>query len=373
MDDRRTLRATALIAALVALIALCYVPVASATDFMTPAKKGIRNARSHWWNPGQRWYNDRLNDQDPFPLATTWSVVPLFEAVNAVAIGQPTNANRKAVRSFANFAERYFNGDLAPHGGYAPYPGDRGSSDHVWFDDNSWWGLAFVHAYRATRNRKYLKDAMKASNFIDARGWEGGGDNGGMWWESQHQSHSLEALAAATALSAEIFEQSHNAAYRKRALKYIDWADNHAFTHKAHLYKNSTQPIMSYVEGSMIGANLALCRSGDAAACANAERLAGAARTWWGDKCDFGPQFDTILFRYMVQLSAYDKDPRWWDWAKHNGDRALRNADAGGLYLKFWDGSPPLQHISVISHYGQIQTHSATVALFAWLAAVPRP
>ncbi len=356
-----------------ALVALSCAPVASATDFLTPAKQGIRNARLHWWNPGERWYNDRLNDQDPFPLATTWSIVPLFEAIDGVAIAEPSNANRMAVRSFANVAERYWNGDLAPHGGYAPYKGDHGSDDHVWFDDNSWWGQAFVDAYRATHNKRYLADAKRASDFIDARGWEGGGDNGGMWWESQHQSHSLEALAAATALSAGIFEQTHNLKYRTRALKYISWADAHAFSTKPHLYKNSTQPVMSYVEGSMMGANLELCRAGDASACAKAERIAGYSRLWWGENVDFGPQFDTIMMRWMVQLSAYDRDPRWWDWAKHNGDRALRNADAGGLWLKFWDGSGPLSHISVISHYGEIQTHGATTALYAWLAAVPRP
>src|SRR5436309_3985256 len=147
MDDRRMSRAAPLIAILVALVALSCAPVASATDFLRPAKKGVRNARLHWWNPGERWYNDRLDDYDPFPLATTWSVVALFEAIDAVAIAEPSNANRKAVRSFANVAEQYWNGDLRPHGGYSPYKGDHGADNHVWFDDNSWWGQAFVHAF----------------------------------------------------------------------------------------------------------------------------------------------------------------------------------------------------------------------------------
>src|SRR5205807_1954601 len=108
MEVRRPLKTAALIASLAALVMLCAAPVASATDFWTPAKKGIRNTRLNWWNPHERWYNDRLNDLDPFPLATTWSIVPLWEATNAVAIGQPTKANKKAVRSFANIAEKYF-------------------------------------------------------------------------------------------------------------------------------------------------------------------------------------------------------------------------------------------------------------------------
>ena len=116
-----------------------------------------------------------------------------------------------------------------------------------------------------------------------------------------------------------------------------------------------------------------LQKAHDAGACARAESLAETSLGRFGSYVNQGPQFDTIMFRFLVQLSAYDRDPRWWDWAKHNGDRALRNAEAGGLLLKFWDGSGTLAHQAVISHYGEIQTHTATVALFAWLAAVPRP
>src|SRR5437870_1167499 len=110
-----------LAAAAVVLVVQCLAPVAApaapplrgaSTNYLSLANKGIRDARLNWWNAGERWYNDRLGDQDAFPLATDWSVVPLFEAIDGVAIADPSKSKRKDVRSFALFAERYWNPDL---------------------------------------------------------------------------------------------------------------------------------------------------------------------------------------------------------------------------------------------------------------------
>ena len=104
-------RILAILLALFALGALSAVPAGAATraHYASVAKKGIADARKHWWNSGHHWYNDRLNDHDQNPLATIWSIVPLFEAIDGQAIGHPTAKNRAAVASFANFAERYWN------------------------------------------------------------------------------------------------------------------------------------------------------------------------------------------------------------------------------------------------------------------------
>ncbi|MBV9214153.1 MAG: hypothetical protein JOZ25_10975 [Actinobacteria bacterium] len=357
-----------------AFLAAPALSAAQQANWLNVANKGIANARTKgFFNPGEDWYNVFLNDGRQYPLATVWDVVPLLEAIDGRALADPSKTNRKYAADHAKYAERYWNGDLPPHGGYAPYPGDRGASDHVWFDDNSWWGLQFVDAYRATHNKRFLKDAKKASDYVDASGWDGGG---GMWWESQHQSHSLEALASATALSADIYlyTKPHNTTYKDRALKYISWADSNA-RHDYPLYSNDTQPVMTYVEGSMIGAQLALCQAGRQSSCGRAEDLANAAINWWGwypypNQC---PQTDTIMFRFLVQLSGYDRNPRWWDWAAMNAQQALDRAKTGGLFLNFWDGSSPLAHGGCQDQPNQLKVHGAAVEMFAWLAAVPRP
>ena len=360
--------------ALVALLACAGTSAAASLDYVALTDKGVADARAHWWNSGQHWYDDELNSTKAFPLATVWSIVPLFEAVDGVAIGSPTAAHVQRVRTFANFAEHYWNNNIPPSGAYAPYPGDGYGerTQTIWFDDNSWWGLGFVDAYRATHDKRYLTDAARASRFVNANGWDG---QAGMWWNTKHPHHSLEAMAAATALAAELYQYTRNTEFRTAAYRYINWADRYSRNSKG-LYANSQQPVMTYVEGSMIGAHLALCQAGEAPACTKVERLAQAAWDWWGggQGPNFAPQFDTIFFRYLIQLSAHDRNPKWRAWAERAASSAYRNARvAGDLYLRFWDGTAATAHHDGAGQfrYGMIQTHAAPVALFAWLAAVP--
>ena len=334
-------------------------------NFLRVAQRGILDARLNWWNPHEHWYNDRLNDGDQYPQATVWSLSGLFEAIDAAQIAHPSKKNRRAVREFTNHAERYWNGDLRPQGGWGPYPGDHGAGAKVWFDDNSWWGHGFLDAYRATHNKRYLADAKKASDFVDARGWSGDG----MWWNTDRANRSDEALAAAADNAAEIYEFTGNRVYRDRAEKYIDWA-NH------HIWNGNIYGSLTYANGAFIGAHLAICRQdGDSRACARAHYLGKWAMRWWGKDLNKAPHFDTILLRNMMQLGSYLKEPKYYAWAYHNALRALRNAKTHGLYLNFWDGSPQTAHSSTgINRYGgQILTHGATIELFSWLAAVKPP
>ena len=317
--------------------------------------------------PHEHWFNSRLNDSDASPLATIWGIVPLFEAVNGVAIAKPSAAHVKSVRSFATFAERYWDNKVPGHGAYAAYPGNQTGREQVWFDDNGWWGLAFVNAYRATHDRRYLRDAERAMRFIDARGWDRGG--GGMWWSTRHPYHSLDSLGSATALAAELYEYTGDSSFRKIAHTYIGWANRRAW-HRRGFYATPTQPVVTYVEGAMIGAHLALCRMGERKACAKAEKLARASFRKWHAHRYQAPKFDTILFRYILELGAHDHNPKWYAWAKRAADDANRRARENGLFLRFWDGTTAESHMHDPSlRYGLLQTHAATVALFAWLAA----
>ena len=100
---------------------------------------------------------------------------------------------------FAAGAERYLNRGLRPLPGYSPYPGDRSANTQTWFDDNGWWGLAFMNAYRATGTRRWLADAERALRYIAAVGWDRRA--GGIWWNTSHPYKAGEALASGTLLA----------------------------------------------------------------------------------------------------------------------------------------------------------------------------
>jgi len=70
---------------------------AERAHFADLARKGVADARAHWYDSGRGWWLDRLHDSRPYPLATIWSAVPLWEALNARALS-PGSAEGAGLR-----------------------------------------------------------------------------------------------------------------------------------------------------------------------------------------------------------------------------------------------------------------------------------
>jgi hypothetical protein len=329
-------------------------------------------ATGAWRDRRRGWFDARLRDHDRFPLATIWDIVPLFEAIDAIAIAEPTRAHLAAVRRFAAEAERYLNRGLRPLPGYSPYPGDREPSTETWFDDNGWWGLAFMNAYRATGARRYLADARRALRFIAVQGWDRA--HGGIWWNTAHPYKAGEALASATLLAVLVYEQTRSLSALAQARLYLSWANGAGFSAPDGLYRASdlvSAPI-DYIESPLAYAQALLCRltssSGD---CATAEAVKASSLQRFGYLLDFAPQYDAIYLQWMLALYGLQGDPLLYRLAADNARDALTRApDARGLYLRTWNGE------TLAAAYGQpgmLQTHAATTSLFAWLAVYAPP
>ncbi len=200
-------------------------PLTSAQrHYLTLADQGLAKT-SNWWNRKLSWYDAVLDDHSARPLAKLWDTNGLFETLDEVALAHPTTHNLAALTAFANGSERYWNPNLKPVGGYSPYIGDSKATQQTWYDDNGWIGLAFLDAYRATKNRRYLYDAERAFKFIAAGGWDTG--PGGMWWSTAHPWRSGEALACASDLAASLYQETGKSVYLNAAKQYIGWADKH--------------------------------------------------------------------------------------------------------------------------------------------------
>jgi hypothetical protein len=74
---------------------------AAQARYLALAKAGVARAKRRFSDRRRGWYDAHLSDRDRYPLATIWDIVPLFRAIDAIAIAQPTPANRRAVRAFA--------------------------------------------------------------------------------------------------------------------------------------------------------------------------------------------------------------------------------------------------------------------------------
>jgi uncharacterized protein YyaL (SSP411 family) len=319
----------------------------------------------------RHWYDEWLDDRARYPLATIWGAVPLFESLDAIALAAPTRANKAAVTRFAKGAERYFDRDLAPHGGYAPYPGDRGPAE-AWFDDNGWWGLAFFNAYRATGQRRFLADAQRALDYVAAAGWDPAA--GGIWWDTNHDYKAGEPLAAATLLAALLYRQTHAAGDLAAAQRFLGWANGRGRDPSSGLFMRSDRdprPV-SYVQAPLIYAQQVLCTAtGDRSLCTRARDLAATSLDRFGQTLDFGPQYDAIYLQWMLAYYGETHDPAWYGLAVANADRVVRNAlDAQGLFSRAWDGGDMAAHGA---RPGMLRTHAATTSVLAWLAVYPPP
>jgi hypothetical protein len=341
------------------------------------ATNGVRLVKNLWWNKNAGWYNERLNGAGSRPLASIWSTVHLFNALNAVAAADRTRLHLRMVENFANSADRLYWNPLAGHiphtrkhiGGYSPYPNWRGAGVHTFYDDNGWLGLAFFDAWQITGKSRYLNAAQRAFAFTAVTGWAKK-LGGGVWWDTRHTSRSSEGIASNALLGALLYKATHRADYLRRTRIYMAWANGHILDPNTKLYeRDPNSPIlMGYVQSPFMAAQQTLCQAtGDQSWCASAKALGEASLSQFPAAVNHGPQYDSMYLQWMLYQYAQDRDPRWYALAYYNANRALANSgDGTGLFLKDWDGN-------VLPNRNSLQYQTSTLALFAWVAAATPP
>jgi hypothetical protein len=344
------------------------LPPVRSLDYLPLTEAGVAQAAR--WRRGA-WYCEYLRcAHGPYPLITIWGEVPMFEAADALEEAAPSVPRRALVERFARANERYWDRAI---GGYAPYPGDRGRDVRTFFDDNGWLGLAFLNAYRATRERRWLYDAQRAFHFIDAHGWDRNG--GGMWWNTSHPYHSGPALAADSLLGVMLYDEDHQRRQLEDVKMYVDWAnanDNHD-ERQLYLEKpNQPESVNDYVQAPLIYAQYLLCRDGAGEGyCAQAGRVAATMAeedvNGSGYRYNYGPEYDAIFMQWMMAYGQATGESYWLTLAQVNAAAAAANAaDQRGLWLSSWWGGPIADPET---HANMFRTMAATTSLLAWVGA----
>jgi hypothetical protein len=422
------------IIALVALVAtgLLAVPDGagavsrSQTSYLRAANKGVKQT-NRWWNRGRHWYSSTLGGSQ---VVSLWGSVPLFEALAGLQSAQPSNRHLHELNRFAWGAQRYLNPNLRPVPGFGPRPGQHNPGKTTWFDDNGWWGLAFLDAYDATGNGQWLTDAEIAQNFISVSGWDTTpGRPGGIWWNTNHSFYAGESLAGGTLLSAKLYAITHDHHYLDDALKFIAWGDVWLTDPSTGLYARLRKPKtysqgtaggagaaaaaadrkalnanpdeaakleaagsptpppgeaqsafnnyppfapspMPYVNGPMILAQRIICEeTGQKSFCQRADQLAATTIAVY-QRFWMGPQFDFWYIRTMLEFARLDNNGNWYGIVQGNARSALHRArDKHGLYLRTWYGKKASR---ASAPKGSLQLHSANAALFAWMGLLGR-
>ena len=144
----------------------------------------------------QRWYNPRTG---------LWRAAGWWNAANALtAVIAYTRATGD--RAFAGVIETTFS--KAP----------RRNADFVnaYYDDNGWWGLAWVAAYDLTGDARYL-DAARVIFDRTTRGWDDT-FGGGVWWSQDRKYKNAIPNELFLTLAARLHQRAPQAG------PYLDWA-----------------------------------------------------------------------------------------------------------------------------------------------------
>ena len=350
---------------------------ADRSQLLTLAQNGTRRVKGLFWNSSAGWYNERLNGSGSHPLASIWSTVHLFNALNAVASADRTHLHLRMVENFADAANRLYWNPVAGHvphtrrhiGGYSPYPRWRGAGVHTYYDDNGWLGLAFFNAWQITGKGRYLVFAQRAWNFTAVTGWATK-LGGGVWWDTRHTSRSSEGISSNSLLGALLFQVTHKQSYLRRVRMYLAWSAGHIWDPRAQLFeRDPNSPIlMAYVQSPMLVAEQILCTTtGDQSWCASAKGLGEASLRQFPAALNHGPQYDSMYLQWMLYEYGQDHDPRWYALAYYNAKRALDNSgDGTGLFFKDWDGDTR-------GTGDTLQAETSTLSLLAWVAAAQPP
>jgi hypothetical protein len=338
-------------------------PASPRATYLALAERGIVQQSASWRTGPYHWFCEVLRCPGSYPLLTVWGVVRMFESVDAAQLAAPSGGHRAAVERLAGQVEQLFWNHYLR--GFAPYPGDDFPGAQAWFDDNGWLGLAFVDAFRATGDRRWLGDAQRALNFIADHGWDG---MRGMWWNTQHEHHSGEALAADSLLAMMLYAQAHNAANLARARRWIDWANAHDVGSQG-LYESQGpgSTVIDYVQAPLIDGQYLLCSAtGVTRYCDIAAAKALILTHIYGTRYSLAPVYDSIFFQWMM---AYDRaigQTHWIEVAQANATAAMQNAtDQRGLWLGSWWGGPIMDRQT---RPGMFRTMAGTTSLYAWLA-----
>lgn len=333
-------------------------------SFLAAAQRGVADAE-RWWNPAEGWYNDFLFPQGGETLARLWSVYPLFEAKIALYLADRTPEHLAQLRAFADtVGDVYWNGTLKPVGGYGWYPRPRATA---YYDDSGWLGLAYVDAYRATGDVKYLTQAHRAFLFIVGSGWDPA--SGGTWWNTDRGYKTAEPLAAAVLIGTELYKVRKKTWYLLWVNKLLKYADTKGFNSARGLYQRSEtdDTVLSYVEALMIAAQQELCTvTKRQALCTKAKQLADASVAAFPPDYWWAPQYDVVFLRWMLDYYDQTGDSRWYALAWNRAQLALTYGrdSYNGLFTHGWDGNWIADGL---------EEHAGNVELLAWVAATQPP
>ena len=263
---------------------------------------------------------------------------------------------------------------------------------NAFYDDEGWWGNAWVHAYDVTGDGAYLATAKFIFDDIKG-GWDAGTCGGGVWWSKQRAYKNAIAnelfLLLAASLHVRTLGDTGPGSYLDWAQREWSWFSASGMENAQHLVndgldgacKNNGGTTWTYNQGVVLAGLLELRRgTGDAGLVTHAEAIADAAISALTLKTGVlhepcepncggdGPQFKGVFARELAKLYALDGKAAYAQFFARNADSIWAHDRNGADELGLsWSG--PFDSADVTRQNSAMSALTAAAA--GWTTAGP--
>jgi len=213
----------------------------------------------------QRWYSRRTGE---WRTAGWWNAANALTAVAGYTRHTGDNSHARVLETTFRHAGRR-------HPGFV----------NMFFDDNGWWGLAWVAAYDLTGDDRYLA-AARAIFAHNLGGWDGV-CGGGLWWNTKRTYKNAITNELFVTLAAQLHQRTpDDAEYLPWALRAWEWLSARALIGPGGLVNdglgadcaNNGGTAWTYNQGVILGGLAALHDiTGDGTYLSRGEFIADAA------------------------------------------------------------------------------------------------
>jgi len=228
------------------------------------------------------------------------------------------------------------------------------------YDDQAWWGNAWIRAYDVTGNRDYLDLAGRI--FADMRSaWDESSCGGGVWWNPNQDFKNAVTAELFILLAANLHNRTPgDTEYLEWAQRSWDWFTGIGMINDQHLINdglrdclNRGEPVWTYNQGIILGAAVELYRAtGDRQYLSVAQSLADASTTLLvdghgilrerceaaGDCNDDQSAFKGIYQRYLMSLYDVTGKPAYRDFLLRHARSIWASRSPSNAFGLSWSG-----------------------------------